>query len=189
MKKRSSKEARLLSGTRHSVWSQSDGGARKIEVQQSWLARLFRVKPAMRYLCFTIPKRCARQEVAILLREWRRYGIRDVEIDKERNIIFARVGAKNCEYIPYFSLLRAAIADRCGRTDLNLREVSFAVELMTVIEHGRRNQLSIARFTQEKGAASSFHRVVDAINSAFTTRALLVSDKRKVTMMIKTLNS
>lgn len=60
---------------------------------------------------------------------------------------------------------------------------------MTVIEHGKRNQLSIARFTQEKGAASSFHRVVDAIQAAFATRALLVADKRKANMMIKTLNS
>lgn len=67
--------------------------------------------------------------------------------------------------------------------------MSFAVELMTVIEHGKRNQLSIARFIQEKGAASSFNRVVDAIHSTFSTRALLVTDKRKVNMMIKTLNS
>jgi hypothetical protein len=74
-------------------------------------------------------------------------------------------------------------------TDLNLKEVSFAVELLTVIEHGKRAQLSIAHFTQEKGAASSFHRVVDAIQTAFGTRALLVTDKRKVGMMVKTLNS
>ncbi|KAK4155133.1 hypothetical protein C8A00DRAFT_42187 [Chaetomidium leptoderma] len=141
--RRSSKESRVVSGTMHSVWSESDSGIRKIEVQQNWLARLFRVKPAMRHLCFNIPKRRARQEVAILLREWH----------------------------------------------LNLKEVSFAVELMTVIEHGKRNQLSIARFTQEKGAASSFHRVVGAINAAFGTRALIVTDKRKVNMMIKTLNS
>ncbi|KAL2133332.1 hypothetical protein VTI74DRAFT_2527 [Chaetomium olivicolor] len=167
-KMKASKEFRNMSGAVHSVWSESDGGIRKIEVQQNWLARLFRVKPAMRHLCFTMLKRRARQEVAILLREWRKYGIRDVEVDKERNIIFARVGAKNY---------------------LNLKEVSFAVELMTVIEHGKRNQLSIARFTQEKGAASSFHRVVDAIHAAFATRALLVTDKRKVNMMIKTLNS
>ncbi len=73
--------------------------------------------------------------------------------------------------------------------DLHLKEVSFAVELMTVIEHGKRNALSIARFTQEKGAASSFHRVVEAIEAAFGTRALLVTDKRKVGMMVKTLNS
>jgi hypothetical protein len=60
---------------------------------------------------------------------------------------------------------------------------------MTVIEHGKRNHLCIARFTQEKGAASSFHKVVDTIHSVFTNRGLLVSDKRKVSMMIKTLNS
>ncbi|KAK0668583.1 putative serine/threonine-protein kinase [Cercophora samala] len=151
-----------------SVWSESDGGGRKIEVQQNWLARLFRVKPAMRYLCFAIAKRRARQEMVILLRDWRKYGIKDVEVDKERNIIFARVAAKNY---------------------LNLKEVAFAVELMTVIEHGKRNQLCIARFTQEKGAASSFHKVVEAINTAFANRALMVTDKRKINMMIKTLNS
>ncbi|KAK4145353.1 uncharacterized protein C8A04DRAFT_35845 [Dichotomopilus funicola] len=138
-KNRMSKESRMMS----SIWSESDGSIRKIEVQQNWLARLFHIKPAIRYLCFNIFKRRARQEVAILLREWH----------------------------------------------LNLKEVAFAVELMTVIEHGKRNHLSIARFTQEKGAASSFHRVVDAINSSFGARSLLVTDKRKVNMMIKTLNS
>ncbi|KAK0615794.1 hypothetical protein B0T17DRAFT_496622 [Bombardia bombarda] len=143
-------------------------GTRKIEVEQNWLARLFRVKPATRYLCFGITKRRARQEIAILLKDWRKYGIKNVEVDKERNIVFARVGAKNY---------------------LNLKEVSFAVELMTVIEHGKRNQLAIARFTQEKGAASSFHKVVDEMNSQFSSRALLVTDQQKSRMMIKTLNS
>ncbi|KAK4231061.1 hypothetical protein QBC38DRAFT_451785 [Podospora fimiseda] len=162
------KTSGVAGGANRSVWSDSDAGTRQIEVQQNWLARLFRVKPAMRYLCFSMNKRRARQEVAILLRDWRKYGIKDIEVDKERNIIFARVAAKN---------------------HLNLKEVSFAIELMTVIEHGKRGQLSIARFTQEKGAASSFHRVVDAINSSFLSRALVITDRRKVGMMIKTLNS
>ncbi|KAK4248886.1 hypothetical protein C7999DRAFT_13228 [Corynascus novoguineensis] len=144
-RKRSSKEPRMLSSTAHDVWSESDGCIRKIEVQQNWLARLFRVKPAVRYLCFNILRRRARQEIAILLREWRKY-------------------------------------------DLDLKEVSFAIELMAVIEHGKRNQLTIARFTQEEGAASSFHRVVDGINAAFGTRALLIMDKRKIRMMIETIN-
>ncbi len=60
---------------------------------------------------------------------------------------------------------------------------------MTVIEHGKRNHLSIIRFTQEKGAASSFHKVVDTIDMMFGNRNLLVQDKRKAKMMIKTLNS
>jgi hypothetical protein len=196
MKKRPTKDHRMTSGTTsRSVWSESDGGIRKIEVQQNWLARLFRVKPAMRHLCFNMPKRRGRQEVAILLREWRKYGIKDVEVDKERNIIFARVGAKNCKFprLPLYPPSHTAHITNLPLppvyADLHLKEVSFAVELMTVIEHGKRAQLSIARFTQEKGAASSFHRVVDAIQTAFGTRALLVTDKRKVGMMVKTLNS
>ena len=70
-----------------------------------------------------------------------------------------------------------------------MKEVSFAIEIMTVIEHGKRSHLSIARFTQEKGAASSFHKAVDAMNKTFSDRGLLVADKRKIGMMIKTLNS
>lgn len=70
---------------------------RQIEPQQNWLARLFRVKPATRTLCLAISRRRARQEATILLREWRKWGMRDVEVDKDRNIIFARVGKKNCK--------------------------------------------------------------------------------------------
>jgi len=88
-----------------SVWrddnddtASSTQSVRQIEVHQNWLARLFRVKPAMRFLCFIIPKRRVRQELAILLREWRRHGMRDIEVDKDRNIVFARVGPKNCEF-------------------------------------------------------------------------------------------
>ncbi|KAK8114095.1 Pkinase-domain-containing protein [Apiospora kogelbergensis] len=141
---------------------------RNIEPQQNWLARLFRVKPATDHLCFNIPRRRVRQEIAILLKEWRRYGIRDIQVDKGRNIVFGRVGSHNY---------------------LHMKEVSFAAEIMTVIEHGKRNPLSIVRFTQERGAASSFHKVVETMHAMFDVRNLLVTDKRKVKMMIKTLNA
>jgi serine/threonine-protein kinase HSL1, negative regulator of Swe1 kinase len=70
-----------------------------------------------------------------------------------------------------------------------MKEVSFAAEIMTVIEHGKRNQLSIVRFTQERGAASSFHKVVDTMNTVFSARNLTVADKYKIKMMVRTLNS
>ena len=74
-------------------------------------------------------------------------------------------------------------------TDLNLKEVEFAAEIMTVIEHGRKQPLSIIRFTQERGAASSFHQVVETIKVVFGSRHLLVADENKQKMMIKTLNA
>ena len=96
MSNRPSKHVKDKSSTDHTA-------KRNIEVQQNWLARLFRVKPATRYLCFTISRRQARQEIAILLREWRKYGIRDVQVDKGRNIIFARVSKNNCKSRRYRS--------------------------------------------------------------------------------------
>ncbi|KAL7812881.1 hypothetical protein V8C44DRAFT_364148 [Trichoderma aethiopicum] len=146
----------------------SSGSSRNIEVKQNWLTRLFRVKPATSHICLTLSRKRARQEVAMLLRKWRKYGMTDIQVDKERNIIFARVGAENC---------------------LNLKPVAFAAEVMTVIEHGKKQPLSIIRFTQERGAASSFHRVVDTMRIVFTDRNLVVKDPRKQKMMIKTLNS
>ncbi|KAI1141138.1 Pkinase-domain-containing protein [Hypoxylon sp. FL0543] len=140
---------------------------RNIEPQRSWLARLFRVKPATRYLCFSMSRVRARQEITYLLRDWKRHGIRDIVVDKERSLLFARVSKKN---------------------QLNMKEASFAAEIMTVVEHGRRNHLCIVRFTQERGAASTFHKVVDTMESIFGERNLLVVDKAKAKMMVKMLN-
>ena len=80
-----------------SEFDNSEGPMRQIQVEQNWLARLFHFKPATSYLCFEISRRRARQEISSLLRDWRKYGIRDIEVDKSRHIVFARVGAKNCE--------------------------------------------------------------------------------------------
>jgi flagella basal body P-ring formation protein FlgA len=87
--------------TTQSSWRDSaSDGVRNIEVKQNWLARLFRVKPATSYLCMVISRKRARQEIAILFREWRTHGIRGIQVDKNRNIVFARVGAKNSELQP-----------------------------------------------------------------------------------------
>lgn len=125
-----------------------------------------------------------------MLREWRKWGMRDVEVDKERNIVFARVGKKNCEYMkPFIHWFLSCLGWLTLGIAPGIKEVNFAVEIITVIEHGKRNHLSIVRFTQEKGAASSFHKVVETMSSVFKSRGLLVQDKRKAKMMIKTLTS
>ena len=75
-----------------------DPRARQIEPQRNWLAKLFHVKPVSKFICFSVGKRRARQEVATILKEWKRYGIREIQVDKERNIVFGRVTAKNCKF-------------------------------------------------------------------------------------------
>ena len=70
---------------------------RPIQPQQNWFARILHIKPASRLLCFTMTKPRARHEVASIFRTWKKYGLRDVVVDKQRNVIFGRVDAQNCE--------------------------------------------------------------------------------------------
>lgn len=71
--------------------------ARQIEPQQNWLAKLFHVKPVSKFICFSVSRRTARLEVAKVLKDWKRYGIKDVQVDKQRNIVFGKVGSENCK--------------------------------------------------------------------------------------------
>jgi serine/threonine-protein kinase HSL1, negative regulator of Swe1 kinase len=165
-----------------------DLASRQIEPQRSWIAKLFNIKPAMKFICFSISKRKARHEIVKILRDWKRYGIRGVQVDKNRNIVFGRVAAKNC-MLTYNTSDCVRCRAMLTMLDLNMKEVAFAGEVMTVIEHGRRSRLSIARFTQERGAASSFHKVVETLETVLKSRGMLVSDERKRRRMVKTLGS
>jgi hypothetical protein len=66
---------------------------------QNWFARFFHVKPATRVIAFNIPKIKSRKEVYKTLRDWKKYGMEDVHLDKAENIIYGRVAEGNCE--PY----------------------------------------------------------------------------------------
>lgn len=76
---------------------QEDGSNRQIADQRNWFAKLFKVKPVTRYLCFTISKREARRAIFQILKGWKKYGIKDIQVDKKRNMVFAKVGPKNCK--------------------------------------------------------------------------------------------
>ena len=45
-----------------------------------------------------------------------------------------------------------------------------------MLEHGRKANLSVMKFTQERGAASTFTKIVDTLEVAFDKRNLLVLD-------------
>lgn len=151
---------------------------REVEVHQSWLARFFNVKPATREMCFRVSRRRARRELIKLLKEWRKYGIRDLQVDKTRSVVFARVGDRNF---------------------LDIKPLTFAIEISMVVEHpslravargkGKKDTFAIARFIQERGAVSSFHKVYESLETVLDSRGLILRDKNKCRMMIKTLNS
>ncbi|KAF2839745.1 Pkinase-domain-containing protein [Patellaria atrata CBS 101060] len=135
--------------------------------QTNWLSRFLHFKPACKVICFKLGRGRARQETVRLLREWRKYGARDVKFDRRTNVIEARVDKKNY---------------------LRIKPVSFVCELFVILEHGRRSNLTIARFTQTKGAAASFRKVIDLAEEVLERRGLLVEDDAKKSAMADVLH-
>jgi serine/threonine-protein kinase HSL1 (negative regulator of Swe1 kinase) len=86
-----------ITANRHSQRRNSQE-PRHIEPQRNWLAKLFNVKPVAKLFCFSISKQKARQEIVNILKDWKQYGIRDIQVDRERNIVFGRVATKNCKF-------------------------------------------------------------------------------------------
>lgn len=72
--------------------------------------------------------------------------------------------------------------------DLKIKPVSFVIELFVVLEHGCRANLCLARFTQTRGAASSFRKVVDIVEDVCQARSMLVEDHEKHIMMMEVLD-
>lgn len=125
---------------------------------RSWFARFLHLKPITHSICFAIPRARARSELVLLLKEWQRHGIRDLQFSKASNTITARVDRQN---------------------SLDIKAVSFRIELFVVLEHGQRVGLAIARFVQVKGAASGFRRVIEVVDGVMRERGWLVEDEEK----------
>ena len=161
------------------------GAGQAIHVSQNWFAKFFYVKPASKIICLSTNKARARKEVVKILKEWKKYGLKDVVSDRRADggyLIRGRVDAVNREYYPdlsAFSALRGCLLTFMGNLDLHLKPVHFHAHLFTVLEHGRKGNLSVARFTQEKGAASSFYKVVETLETVLRVRGLLVEDDKR----------
>jgi hypothetical protein len=114
-------------------------------------------------------------------------------------VVFERVplrgGASSCQayLIPQLQFPLAIVlcrfcTDNLEFLDLKIKPVHFAIELFVVLEHGRRANLCLARFTQTRGAASSFRKVVDIVEDVCRARCMLVEDTDKQATMLEVLD-
>jgi len=125
---------------------------------QSWFSRFLRLRPESKVLCFNVARGRARSEVYKLLREWQKHGICDLCYFPQENMITARVDKINA---------------------LGIKPVAFRVELFVVLQNGRKVGLSLARWTQTRGAASSFCQVLEAVQRTMAARSVLIEDEAK----------
>ncbi|KAJ4319904.1 serine/threonine-protein kinase gin4 [Neodidymelliopsis sp. IMI 364377] len=168
------------------------------EMQKNWLSRFLHIKPATKTLCFQIGRGKVRQDLVRLLRDWQRFGVRDVDFDRKSNVITARIDKVNRKCSPpRFLFSEWSLQDFCFKVDifevesalryLKIKPVSFVIELFVVLEHGRRANLCLARFTQTRGAASSFRKVVGIVEDVCRARSMLVKDPEKQATMMEVL--
>ena len=153
-------------------------GEGPIHISQNWFAKFFHIKPASKLVILSVTKARARKEIVKILKEWRKYGVRDVISEKgtgSGDLIRGRVDDMNRESSDLLCGRRLLI----HKVDLHLKPVAFHAQLFTVLEHGRKCSLSIARFTQERGAASTFYKVVDTLESVLQERELTVEDRAR----------
>lgn len=156
----------------------------------NWLARFLHIKPATKILGFKVGRGRVRQEIVRLLREWKRFGVRDVRFDRASNLIQARVDKTNREFrVPanappmlkqyYETLANTTFSANLGipQPELQMKPVTFTVELFAILQQGRRANMCAARFTQTRGAASSFRKVVDILEDVFLSRGILIEDE------------
>jgi serine/threonine-protein kinase HSL1, negative regulator of Swe1 kinase len=88
--------------SRTAVGTASD--ERPIHISQNWFAKFFHVKPATKLITLSVTKARARKEIVKVLKEWRKYGLRDVISEKHTgsgDVIRGRVDDVNCEYFAY----------------------------------------------------------------------------------------
>ncbi|KAJ5229111.1 hypothetical protein N7489_009819 [Penicillium chrysogenum] len=141
---------------------------RRSIANHNWFARVFQIKPATQVIALNTSKVKGRKELYKLLREWRDFGMEDVYLDKTNSIVHGRVSEANF---------------------LHLREVEFTAEFYTVLEHGHQANLSLVRFKQERGAASSFNKVVETVQSTLARRGMVVEDPSRAKKMARVLDS
>ena len=122
----------------------------------NWLARFLHVKPARAVIPLTIPRDHGLKEIYSILRDWRRYGMREVIMDKSAGRITAIVDERN---------------------SLGVKPVTLMCEVFPVAMKGRAQGMAIAKFSQQKGAKSSFNQAMSAMKDVLKGRGVLVTKK------------
>ena len=132
----------------------------------NFFTRLLHVKPATHVLALMVSRDRALTEIRSIWRDWRRYGTRDIGIDRNKGLVWASVDENN---------------------KLDVKAVTIRAEVFPVAMKGRAQGLAVARFSQERGAKSSFERAIRAMSGVLRGRGVLVVDKKWAKDMRKAL--
>ena len=157
-----SRSAVNLASSKHARFGELPASRAIAAPMQNWFARILHVKPGKKLLALQVSKVVAMKEIKAVLVDWKAYGMRGIRTDRAAGVIRGRVGENN---------------------SLHIKPVYIVIEFFTVMHKGRRAGLSVARFSQEKGAKSSFEKFVQTMEDVLRGRMMLVPEKKKAQEM------
>ena len=134
-------------------------------------ARLFGIPsrqsaPVPYLICLHLPRINAINEIKVILRDWRRYGLFNIRVNKQSGTVHATVAEDNT-----FGVLPVAIVAAAHAVAVN----------------GNAGGLSIVKITTEWGNRSSFNQACESIEQVLRARKLVVTEKHIVSEMKKAL--
>ena len=134
-------------------------------------ARLFGIPsrqsaPTPYLICLHLPRINAINEIKIILRDWRRYGLFNIRVNKQSGTVHATVADDNT-----FGILPVAIVAAAHAVAVN----------------GNAGGLSIVKVTAEWGNRSSFNQACESIEQVLRARNFVLTEKHIVSEMKKAL--
>ncbi|KAL7271819.1 Non-specific serine threonine protein kinase [Rhizina undulata] len=127
----------------------------EVVVHKNWLYRMLKINAATRTVCFHISATDSQDEIIAIWKQLEPYGLRILEDNRHQLVVRACVMPTNL---------------------LGLKEVTVLVEIR-VYDDGHNYGQAVVRFAQERGAASSFNRIMEITEQCFEEKDLLVTNK------------
>jgi hypothetical protein len=132
------------------------------------LHRLLRIKPESRVIVMCHSRRVSRNIISQLMLAQDMNGIEELVRDvKNRNLFTGNLVKDNA---------------------WNLKAVSFAIELFSILRDGKVSKLTAIRFTQTRGSAQSLRRMVDMLSAHLYEHHLHdnLKEAKEIVSLIKT---
>jgi serine/threonine-protein kinase HSL1 (negative regulator of Swe1 kinase) len=144
------------------------------EIQMNWLSRFLHIKPASKTLCFHIGRGKVRQDLVRLLRDWQRFGVQDVSLDREVNSISARIDKSNRKYLPRACLMFSAwcLRDRQFEVELLEAELVWRCNAAFVLLLLERHLLTTTSYRPQNQARNFCHRALRRTRTRTSSESL-----------------
>ena len=113
---------------------------------------------------------------------WMESGLVDIRFNRQQGVITARVARRNGKLNAVNAMEKNRSSNEYPSLALSIRSVSFMIQVRPYRPDPGNSQ-AVARFLQQKGAASSLRRVIQEIVKVCREQGVLIEDPKETLYM------